>query len=89
MTTGSQTMNCWEYMKCGREAGGSKVAEMGVCPAYPANGHTCARIAGTFCGGKVMGTFALKLNSCTRCEFYRSEFYVTKDQLACDQRHSS
>lgn len=25
--------NCWEYFKCGREPGGSKVDELGVCPA--------------------------------------------------------
>ncbi len=26
-------LNCWEYKKCGRQPGGSKVAELGVCPA--------------------------------------------------------
>jgi len=25
--------NCWEYKKCGREPGGIKVHELGVCPA--------------------------------------------------------
>lgn len=25
-------MNCWEYMKCGREAGGKNSSESGVCP---------------------------------------------------------
>ncbi len=49
-------MNCWEFKKCGREAGGAKVAELGVCPAYPNAGTHCARIAGTFCGGKVQGS---------------------------------
>ena len=24
--------NCWEFMKCGRELGGDKADELGVCP---------------------------------------------------------
>jgi len=68
-------MNCWEFKKCGREKGGAKAAELGVCPAYPGNGSHCARIAGTFCGGKVQGTFAMKLANCMQCEFYKSPNY--------------
>ncbi len=26
-------MNCWEYMKCGREPGGEQCEDKGVCPA--------------------------------------------------------
>ena len=66
-------MNCWEFKKCGREKGGSKVKELGICPAYPNNGQNCAYLAGTLCGGKVQGTFATKLSSCLSCEFYKSE----------------
>lgn len=65
-------MNCWEYMKCGREVGGAHAREMGVCPAYPDDGRRCARVAGTFCGGEVQGTFAQKLQSCFNCSFYLS-----------------
>lgn len=68
-------MNCWEYKKCGREKGGAKAAELGVCPAYPNNGDCCARVAGTLCGGQVQGTFATKLANCMACEFYKSESY--------------
>jgi hypothetical protein len=75
---GTTTLNCWEFTNCGREAGGRQVGELGICPAYPTHGHSCARVAGTFCGGQVMGTFALKLTTCTRCEFYRSQHYVTQ-----------
>jgi hypothetical protein len=25
--------NCWEHMQCGREPGGVKAAELGICPA--------------------------------------------------------
>ena len=47
-----------------------KTAELGVCPAYPAHGTHCAHIAGTLCGGKVQGSFAMKLANCMKCEFY-------------------
>ena len=30
-------INCWEVKKCGREPGGAKVAELGVCPASTGN----------------------------------------------------
>jgi hypothetical protein len=25
--------NCWEFKNCGRESGGAKVDELGICPA--------------------------------------------------------
>ncbi len=68
-------MKCWEFMKCGREAGGDNIDELGVCPAYPAYGTQCARIAGTLCGGKVQGRFAMKLSTCMKCKFYKSAHY--------------
>jgi len=74
--------NCWEFKKCGREPGGSRAAELGVCPAARdtrANGvnggrnggRLCWALSGTFCDGKVQGSFAEKLASCVTCEFYR------------------
>jgi len=74
--------NCWEVMKCGREPGGAKVKELGVCPAAVDErlggvhggrkaGRACWMIAGTFCEGAVQGTFAQKYRDCTLCEFYR------------------
>ncbi|MBF0475198.1 MAG: hypothetical protein HQK59_05075 [Deltaproteobacteria bacterium] len=68
-------MNCWEFKKCGRQAGGDKVKEIGVCPAYPDYGKCCARVAGTLCGGKVQGTFATEMTTCLDCDFYKSEHY--------------
>jgi hypothetical protein len=68
-------MNCWEFKRCGREKGGAKAAELGICPAWPGHGQQCARIAGTFCGGIVQGSFASKLGNCMQCEFYKSESY--------------
>ena len=69
-------MNCWEFKKCGREVGGAKVKELGVCPSYPNNGKSCAYVAGTFCGGEIQGTFASKLYNCMKCDFYKSSNYV-------------
>jgi hypothetical protein len=74
-------MNCWEYMGCGRQSGGEKVDELGVCPAamngpYDGvneghnGGRICWAIVGTFCGGKIQGTFAEKEDSCIKCAFY-------------------
>jgi hypothetical protein len=75
-------VNCWEFKKCGREPGGPRVPELGVCPAATEvrvdglndgtnGGRVCWGIAGTFCGGEVQGSFAAKLNTCLECEFYR------------------
>ena len=60
--------NCWEYKQCGRQPGGSKVGELGVCPAF----RSCWVVAGTFCGGEKQGSFASKLGSCMSCDFYKA-----------------
>lgn len=74
------TLNCWEYKKCGKEPGGANAHELGVCTAATIKlsginsgkhgGRCCWAVAGTFCGGKVQGTFANKLANCLECEFY-------------------
>ena len=69
-------MNCWEFKKCGREAGGSKVKELGICPVYPKYGKSCAHVAGTLCGGQVQGSFASKITNCIKCDFFKSSNYV-------------
>lgn len=68
-------MNCWEFKKCGRQKGGTRVEEFGECPAYPKHGQHCAWVAGTFCGGKIQGTFAMKFANCLKCDFYLSSHY--------------
>ena len=68
-------MNCWEFRKCGRQKGGDRADEMGVCPAYPDHGRSCARIPGTMCDGAVQGDFVLKFPTCIRCEYYKSSHY--------------
>jgi len=85
--------NCWEAKKCGREPGGKKVAELGVCPAATDTsadglnggknaGRICWAVTGTFCGGKVQGTFAQKQLSCLVCDF----FLKTKEEEATNFR---
>lgn len=66
------TMNCWESKKCGRETNGSKVAELGVCPAYSRNaGQACWLVMGTFYSGKAQETFAGKARDCMKCDFFQ------------------
>jgi len=74
--------NCWEYMKCGREPEGKKIAKLGICPVAVDStfngfnqgtnaGRLCWLVEGTFCDGKVQGTFAEKRDSCRDCDFYK------------------
>jgi hypothetical protein len=69
---GTSPMNCWEFMKCGREKGGILEKEQGICPAYPDHGRSCARLLGTLCGGVVHGSTARKLKDCRKCPFFQS-----------------
>ena len=73
-------MNCWEFKKCGRQPGGHKAADLGVCPVtvhqdlHGAHdgmnaGRACWVIAGSLCGGKIQGTYVQKLTNCWRCDF--------------------
>lgn len=76
-----QKANCWELKKCGREPGGVKSAELGVCVAAEDTavnginsgrngGRICWAVTGTLCGGKVQGSFAEKRLSCMSCEVF-------------------
>ncbi len=78
MTTNK--VNCWEHKNCGRQPGGHKVADLGICPvttfadldgAHGGKnaGRACWAIAGSLCGGKIQGTYAQKLHNCWRCDF--------------------
>ena len=57
---------CWELMQCGRDKDASL-----KCPAYPHFGRICWAVAGTFCKGKIQGTFAQKSEDCKQCLFYQ------------------
>jgi len=76
----NEKQNCWEYMNCGREQGGSRVEELGICLTAlvlrhdginggKSGGRYCWRVAGTFCQGEVQGTFASKISNCLQCSF--------------------
>lgn len=76
-------LNCWEFKKCGREQGGVKAVELGICPSAIETrldgahggtraGRACWVIAGTLCGGKEQGTFAHKYHNCEKCDFYQT-----------------
>lgn len=74
--------NCWDVMACGRQVGGPQVKHLGICPAADDTkadginggingGRHCWAIAGTFCGGRVRGTYAEKQFNCMRCRFFQ------------------
>jgi hypothetical protein len=73
--------NCWEFKKCGREPGGAKTGELGVCQAATTSrldgthsgknaGRACWVVTGTLCKGEVQGSFAKKYQNCQKCDFY-------------------
>jgi len=74
--------NCWEYFQCGREPGGKKVGELGLCPAAEAErlngvhdgknaGRACWVVPGTDCNEDLTETSVDNIKMCTDCEFYR------------------
>lgn len=84
--------NCWEVKKCGRESGGVKAGELGVCPASnnsdgdginegKNSGRVCWAVAGTFCNGKTQGEFAHKQASCMECDFFKQVLEEEKDNF--------
>lgn len=75
-------MNCWDFKKCGRQTGGERVEELGTCPASTDStlhginggnnaGRYCWKVAGTFCDGKIQGSFASKIVDCIECDFFK------------------
>ena len=88
-------MNCWDYKKCGREPGGLNAAEQLVCPSSTVTkvdgcnggkngGRACWAVTGTLCGGKVQGSFAMKLKNCMACDFYK----LVKEEEGADYVYS-
>jgi len=75
-------LNCWEFKQCGRELGGIRVYEYGVCPAAinaKSNGifkgknagRVCWTIEGTLCTGAFNSTISEKIEHCERCKFFQ------------------
>lgn len=85
--------NCWEFKKCGREPGGKKEKELGVCPVSVEQrvdgvhggvngGRACWAIAETFCEDKAQGTVAEKIGDClVDCSFYKKVTMEEGDDL--------
>lgn len=57
---------CWEFMGCGRDMGRDT-----KCPVYPYFGRVCWVVGGTYCEGRVQGTYAQKCEDCQKCAFYQ------------------
>ncbi len=74
-------LNCWEFMKCGREEGGRGVDHLGVCPAYPDNGNRCATVVGTFCD-LVQAMYAKQHTGCENFPFFNSEHFDKETRRA-------
>jgi hypothetical protein len=75
-------LNCWEITKCGREPGGDKIKELGICSAAidtassGTNGGTnggrmCWAVAGTLSGREACGYFVKNKHSCMTCEVFK------------------
>lgn len=74
--------NCWEVKRCDLEPGGENSIKSWVCPAALPNeydgvnkgkyaGRFCWAVAGTLCGRKIQGIYAMKLMNCLNCEFLK------------------
>ncbi len=86
-------INCWEFKQCGREPGGAKVSELGICAASVEaktdgvnggknGGRICWAVTGTLCGGRVQGTFARKIANCLLdCQFFKAVMKEEGKQL--------
>jgi len=76
-----ESVNCWEFKKCGREPGGKNAAVDGVCPAAiesRANGihqgknggRCCWVVVDSHCKIKRIGEISEKFFECRNCDFY-------------------
>lgn len=73
--------DCWEFKACGHGPRGETGSTGPICPAaMPScfdgtnggtrSGRFCWAISGTLCDGAVQGSYAEKLESCLKCDFY-------------------
>ena len=85
--------NCWEFKKCGREEGGSKAKELGVCPTFTEtkyNGQHSGKNAGRCCWivaetvyENPAGTYDYELT-----QYYSESFTVYDPLEALDYTHT-
>ena len=85
---GERKVNCWEFMRCGREPGGRVADTEGVCPAAVMRdldgvhggvnaGRSCWVVSGTLARDPESGCRHAKNVGCMRCDFY--EFVVSEE----------
>lgn len=78
-------INCWEFKQCNTASRNKENSPPDKCPVLSAKefdtvnggvngGRICWKVAGSFCGGKVQGTFAQKIETCLSCDFFREVF---------------
>ncbi|MFC1475546.1 two-CW domain-containing protein [Candidatus Zixiibacteriota bacterium] len=76
------TPNCWEFTNCGREPGGNRADDLGVCPAAADGrfdglndgvnaGRVCWAVAGTCSHDQPQCILADRARPCDTCEFYK------------------
>jgi hypothetical protein len=74
-------VNCWEYMKCGREPGGQNASGDDVCPVSLHEelhgihggknaGRACWAIDNSLCPDMIRKTATKKFAGCWKCDFY-------------------
>jgi diguanylate cyclase (GGDEF)-like protein len=67
----SHLIKCWETKNCGKKD----------CPSYKSENLRCWQVAGTFCGGKLQGTFAQKYGNCKECDVFRAACATEADTI--------
>jgi hypothetical protein len=84
--------NCWEATRCGRQPGGIRAHDLGVCPVSTCDeytgvhdgakaGRACWVVTGSLCKGSVQGPFSQKFENCMQCEFF--------NRVKHEEEHSS
>ena len=58
-------VKCWDKMGCDKKD----------CPSYLNSNGRCWLVAGTMCGEKIQGEFALKYKNCTVCDVYKEAIF--------------
>lgn len=75
-------VNCWEFMRCGREIGGVHENDLGRCPAFTytmfhgtnggfRSGRYCWFVAGTFREGPPQCSPPDTIDDCSHCRFFK------------------
>jgi hypothetical protein len=81
--TRESAINCWEFMKCGKEPREDRIKGKGDCCPIAENrylwgrnrglyaGRSCWKVPGTLCDGTVLASYAEKMRDCAQCNFFQ------------------